>query len=253
MLAHALYRSRRFADSVAYLEQAQALLAAGPGRQFSEFGPRFTFLLAANYAFLRRNADSIAAARRVLRDPKPLATTRRPDAALPAHLSTISPKQPVCQSQPGPAQPGPHRPLAGAAPGPGVDAEPQHRRGADSGRARQHRSCAIGRLRAIERTIREQFPAVAATGADAAGPVPAGGPYQPVLVYLAPGAGARLRTPACRSNSRLFVQPRDRTCHPSSHEEREDLQVHQLLCLAARPASLGNGSYYEVLLELAHA
>ncbi|MEO7734185.1 MAG: hypothetical protein ABIY55_24695, partial [Kofleriaceae bacterium] len=42
ILAHALYRSRRFAESVAYLEQGQALLAAASGQQYSEFRPRFT-------------------------------------------------------------------------------------------------------------------------------------------------------------------------------------------------------------------
>ncbi len=59
MLAHALYRTRHFAESVRYLEQGRAVLADG-GRPLAEFGPRFTFLLAANYAFLQRNAESIA-------------------------------------------------------------------------------------------------------------------------------------------------------------------------------------------------
>ncbi|MDQ2769684.1 MAG: hypothetical protein M3Y54_04195, partial [Bacteroidota bacterium] len=73
MLAHALYRSRRFAESVGYLAQAQALLASGPGRQFGEFAPRFTLLLAANYSFLQRNSESIELLDALLRNPKPLA------------------------------------------------------------------------------------------------------------------------------------------------------------------------------------
>lgn len=72
MLAHALYRSRQFAASVAYLEQGRALLAAGPSRQHGEFGPRFTMLLAANYAFLHRNADSIGLLENTLRAAPPL-------------------------------------------------------------------------------------------------------------------------------------------------------------------------------------
>ena len=60
MLAHALYRARRFAESVAYLAQARAVLAAAPARQFADVGPRLTFLLAADYAFLNRNRESIS-------------------------------------------------------------------------------------------------------------------------------------------------------------------------------------------------
>ncbi|WP_035563774.1 hypothetical protein [Hymenobacter sp. IS2118] len=60
MLAHALYRSRHFARSVAYLEAGRALLQGPDNRKFAEFGPRFTFLLAANLAFLQRNSESIA-------------------------------------------------------------------------------------------------------------------------------------------------------------------------------------------------
>lgn len=74
MLAHALYRARRFADSVAYLEQGRQLLAAPEARRpAAGLGPRFTFLLAANYAFLRRNADSIALLEAALRAQSPLA------------------------------------------------------------------------------------------------------------------------------------------------------------------------------------
>ncbi|WP_345227677.1 hypothetical protein [Hymenobacter koreensis] len=60
MLAHALYRNRHFTESVQYLEQLRQLLDSGPRSYRTEFYPRYIFLLAANYSFLRRNADSIA-------------------------------------------------------------------------------------------------------------------------------------------------------------------------------------------------
>ena len=69
MIAHALYRTRRFAESVEYLEQLRALLEAGPRLLRTAMWPRYTFLLAANYAFLRRNSESIALLEAVLRLP----------------------------------------------------------------------------------------------------------------------------------------------------------------------------------------
>ena len=87
MLAHALYRSRRFAESVTYLEKGRAIMDAGPGRQFGEFEPRFTFLLAANYAFLRRNAESIVLLEKALlrpQAPEPSPTTSRPASSSPS-------------------------------------------------------------------------------------------------------------------------------------------------------------------------
>jgi hypothetical protein len=59
MIAHGLYRSRRFEESIAYLDQLRAVLYAEPRSYFADFYPKYTFLLAANYAFLRRNKDSI--------------------------------------------------------------------------------------------------------------------------------------------------------------------------------------------------
>ncbi|WP_324674734.1 hypothetical protein [Hymenobacter sp. GOD-10R] len=59
MIAHALYRTRRFAESVAYLEQLRCALYSGSRSHYTDFLPKYTFLLAANYAFLRRNAESI--------------------------------------------------------------------------------------------------------------------------------------------------------------------------------------------------
>ncbi|WP_133271425.1 hypothetical protein [Hymenobacter radiodurans] len=60
MIAHALYRSRRFTESVAYLEQLRAALYAGSRSYMADFYPKYIFLLAANYSFLRRNAESIS-------------------------------------------------------------------------------------------------------------------------------------------------------------------------------------------------
>ncbi|SHJ69090.1 hypothetical protein SAMN02745146_3717 [Hymenobacter daecheongensis DSM 21074] len=59
MIAHGLYRSRRFDESIGYLEQLKTVLYAEPRSYFADFYPKYTFLLAANYAFLRRNKDSI--------------------------------------------------------------------------------------------------------------------------------------------------------------------------------------------------
>ncbi|WP_207218288.1 hypothetical protein [Hymenobacter persicinus] len=59
MIAHGLYRSRHFDESIRYLAQLKDILYAEPRSYFADFYPRYTFLLAANYAFLRRNKDSI--------------------------------------------------------------------------------------------------------------------------------------------------------------------------------------------------
>ncbi|UPL48775.1 hypothetical protein [Hymenobacter sublimis] len=69
MIAHSLYRTRRFRESVEYLERLRAVLEAGPKLQARELLARYTFLLAANYAFLRRNADSIRLLEDILRTP----------------------------------------------------------------------------------------------------------------------------------------------------------------------------------------
>ncbi|GAA4013962.1 hypothetical protein GCM10022408_28880 [Hymenobacter fastidiosus] len=59
MIAHGLYRSRHFDESIAYLERLKTVLYTEPRSYFADFYPKYTFLLAANYAFLRRNKDSI--------------------------------------------------------------------------------------------------------------------------------------------------------------------------------------------------
>jgi hypothetical protein len=67
MIAHALYRNRRFTESVAYLEQLRGLIDSGPRSFHNEFYPRYIFLLAANLAFQRRNAESIQLLEELLR------------------------------------------------------------------------------------------------------------------------------------------------------------------------------------------
>jgi len=59
MIAHGLYRSRRFEEALEYLEKLRAVLFTEPRSYFADFYPKYTFLLAATYAFLRRNKDSI--------------------------------------------------------------------------------------------------------------------------------------------------------------------------------------------------
>ncbi|GAB2962926.1 hypothetical protein GCM10027048_34580 [Hymenobacter coalescens] len=67
MIAHALYRNRRFTESVQYLEQLHQLMSTGPRSHHNEFFPKYTFLLAANLAFLRRNTESIRLLEELLR------------------------------------------------------------------------------------------------------------------------------------------------------------------------------------------
>ncbi|MBD2714109.1 hypothetical protein KBK19_03570 [Microvirga sp. STR05] len=77
MVAHAQYRTRRFQESVQYLGQLRAVLSeAGAQGYHNEWLPRYTFLLAANYAFLRRNAESIQLLEQVLRQTSTSLSTR---------------------------------------------------------------------------------------------------------------------------------------------------------------------------------
>lgn len=80
MIAHALYRTRRFQESTEYLERLRVLLDEGSRLRGAAYRGRYTFLLAANYAFLRRNAESI----RLLEDV--LKTTLPPREQLTARL-----------------------------------------------------------------------------------------------------------------------------------------------------------------------
>ncbi len=240
MLAHALYRSRRFADSVAYLEKGQALVAAGPARQFGELGPRFTFLLAANYAFLRRNAESICLLEGVLRAPKLLAPADDLTARFQLTFHYFAEGKFAKANQA----------LASLA---RTDHWLEQHLGLEWMLNRNigelliqvelgNPELALGRLRAIERVLREQFPAVSADA------VPVGGPYHSVLVYLS--LVRELIESPDAANNRDFVS---RVAHVPAFlsQEREDLQVLSFYAWL-RARTLGR-PYYEVLVELATA
>ena len=243
MLAHALYRSRRFAESVAYLEQAQELLATGPGRQFGEYAPRFTLLLGANYSFLRRNVESIVLLAALLAGPRPL--TESNDLAVRLQLSFHY----FADGQFAKAN---HTLLTLNR----TDHWLEQHLGLEWMLNRNigemliqvelgHTEVALGRLRALDRGIREQFPAVPATTDVPA--APAGGVYQPVLMYLAL-VREIIENPHL-TQERTFS---NRVMHlpPFISQEREDLQV--ISFYAWLKARILQRPYYEVLLELAH-
>ena len=249
MLAHALYRSRRFADSLAYLEKGQALVAAGPARQFDELGPRFTFLLAANYAFLRRNAEGIGLLEKALRAPRLLAPADDLTARFQLTFHYFAEGQFAKAN---------HTLLSLAR----TDHWLEQHLGLEWMLNRNigelliqvelnNPDLALSRLRAIERVLREQFPAVAATPADASVPaeaVPVGGPYHAVLVYLALVREV-IEDPAALRRADFA----NRVAHVPAFlsQEREDLQV--LSFYAWLRARVLSRPYYEVLLELANA
>ncbi|MCC2547403.1 hypothetical protein LJY25_13185 [Hymenobacter sp. BT175] len=59
MIAHVLYRNRKFVESSRYLEQLRLTLLSGSRTHYADFYPKYIFLLAANKAFMRRNSESI--------------------------------------------------------------------------------------------------------------------------------------------------------------------------------------------------
>jgi hypothetical protein len=244
MLAHALYRSRRFAESVAYLEKGRAILAAVSSRQLSEFNPRYTLLLAANYAFLRRNKESVSLLEKLLKTSLAMAeelTTRfqltfhyfaegnfhkanqalislgRTDHWLEQHLGlewlfNRNLGEMLIQVELG------------------------------------NPDLALTRLRALDRSIREQFPAVPAAP-DAPEPteaLPEGGPYRPVLVYLG-FVREIIEDPATARRADFVARVAGIPSFLSS--ENEDLQAMSFY--AWLKARLLDRPYYEVLLELA--
>ena len=244
MLAHALYRSRRFAESVAYLEKGKAIMMATPGRQFSEFGPRFTFLLAANYAFLHRNAESIILLETTLRNASVLSLTDDLTVRLQLTFHYFAEGQFTKAN---------HTLLSLAR----TDHWLEQHLGLEWMLNRNigemliqveldNAEIALGRLRAIERTIRELFPAVPANADTATEATAVGGPYHPVLAYLGL-VRELLENPTTPHNSHFI----SRVTHlpPFISQEREDLQVLSFYAWL-RARTLGR-PYYEVLLELA--
>jgi hypothetical protein len=242
MLAHALYRTRRFGESVAYLEQAQAVLAAAPGRQHAETGPRLTFLLAANYAFLNRNKDSIKLLDDALKAQPPLLPAEQLTARLQLTFHYFAEGKFAKASQTLSSLDRTDHWLEQHL---GLEWLLNHNIGElliqlELGNP----DMALVRLRAIERRLHEQFPATAATADTPA--VPLGGPYQAVVRYLElvreiiddPAVAA---TPA--------YAEKVATIPAFLSDEQEDLQV--LSFFAWLRARVLGRPYYEVLLEVA--
>ncbi|GAB3195092.1 hypothetical protein ABID22_000004 [Pontibacter aydingkolensis] len=59
MIAHVLYRNKKFEQSVHYLQQLHACMATEGKSHAALFMPRYTFLMVANQVFLNRNDDAI--------------------------------------------------------------------------------------------------------------------------------------------------------------------------------------------------
>ena len=241
MLAHALYRARRFAESVAWLAQAQAVLAAG-GPRLAELKSRFELLLAANYAFLRRNDESISMLERLLKAGA---------ALLPADQLTVRFQLAFHYFAAGKFAKATQALI-------GLDRTDhwlEQHLGLEWLINRSigelllqvelgNPDLALTRLRAVERRLHEQFPAAEATPDLPAQPV--GGRYHPVLRYL-----------EC---VRIIIENSDAVQQPEfaarvaaipnfvSHE-REDLQV--LSFFAWLKARVLQQPYYDTLLWLA--
>ena len=243
MLAHALYRSRRFVESVAYLEQGLAVLAAAPGRQFTDLGPRFTLLLAANYAFLQRNRDSIRILEALLQGKHPLPQAEQLTARLQLTFHFFTEGSFAKASQ---TLISLDRTDHWLEQNLGLEWLFNHNLGElliqlEMG----HPDLALTRLRVLERRLHELYPAAPAT--DAAPATPLGGPYHAVLSFLGfvreiIDDPAVARTPAFAA--RVASIP------AFLSEENEDLQV--LSFFAWLKARVLGRPYYEVLLELSN-
>jgi tetratricopeptide (TPR) repeat protein len=256
MLAHALYRSRHFAESVAYLQQGLDLLTAMPSRQRSEFWPRFTMLLAANYSFLHRNAESICLLEKLLQANPPLPLVDELTARLQLTFHYFAE---------GKFQRANHALMSLGR----TDHWLEQHLGLEWLLNRNlgemliqfelgNPDLALSRLHAIERTLREQFPvatspeaglANAAPGSvppEPGAPSPLGGPYHYVMSYLAL-VRKIIDDPAAAR--RPDFATRVENLPDSLPLQREDLQAISFYAWL-RARMLGR-PYYEVLLEVA--
>ena len=242
MLAHALYRARRFAESVAYLEQALAVLAAAPGRQFADVGPRLTFLLAANYAFLNRNRESIKLLENALKAKPALLPAAQLTARLQLTFHYFAEGQFAKASQ---TLISLDRTDFWLEQNMGFEWLLNHNIGELLIQLElENPDVALVRLRAIERRLHEQFPAAEATAERP--PTPLGGPYHAVVRYLEL-VHEILNDPAVAATP-AFAN-RVATMPAFLSEEREDLQVISFYAWL-RARVLGR-PYYEVLLQVA--
>lgn len=231
MIAHALYRTRRFRESVEYLERLRVVMEAGPRLRAAVMLPRYTFLLAANYAFLRRNADSIRLLEDVLR------TTLSPRDQLTARLGlgfhyfaegkfqktnqtllAIGRTDHFCEQEMG------------------VEWVLNRNMGEMLTQLElDNADLALNRLRAIERLIKERFG-------------PDGGGYAAVLYYLKLVRDIIEDPTVVRNAAFAALAARIPAFVP---QEQEDLQA--LSFFSWLQARVENRPYYEVLLELAGA
>ena len=242
MLAHALYRSRRFPESVAYLEQGLAVLAATPGRQFAELRPRLTFLLAANYAFLRRNRDSISLLEEALKAKPPLLPAEHLTASFQLTFHYFAEGNYHKANQ---ILIGLDRTDHWLEQNLGLEWLLNRNIGEmliqlELGNPEQ----ALTRLRAVERRLHEQFPAAAATATTPAEPL--GGPYHSVLMYLG-FVHEIINNPAVATQPKFAAKVAGIPNFLAG--EREDLQV--LSFYAWLRARVLGKPYYEVLVQLA--
>jgi len=241
MLAHALYRARRFAESVAYLEQGQAVLAAA-GQRFAELGPRFGFLLAANYAFLQRNTESIQMLEQTLKSRPPLLPADQLTAGFQLAFHYFAEGRFAKANQ---TLINLDRTDHWLEQNLGLEWLINHNIGElliqlELGNPDQ----ALARARAVERRLHEQFPGSPATPEGPA--VPLGGRYQPVLRYLE-CVRAIIEEPAVVRQPEFAQRVAAIPAFISS--EREDLQV--LSFYAWLKARVLGRPYYETLLWLA--
>jgi hypothetical protein len=243
MLAHALYRARRFADSVAYLEQGHQLLALPEAtRRPPAIGPRFTLLLAANYAFLQRNADSINLLENMLQAKPPVTEADELTARLQLSFHQFAENQFAKANQ------------------------SMLRLGRTDHWLEQHLGLewllkksmgemliqfemgnpdlALGRLHYLKQLLRERFPAQEATAETPA--APAGGAYRYVLDFL--GAVREIISqPAVAQQPEFRLRLRQMPALPPV--ESEDLQSQSFFAWL-RARSEGR-PYYQVLLDVA--
>ncbi len=255
MLAHSLYRARRFADSLAYLEQGRALLAAAPQRQSTEFGPRFVFLQAANLAFLNRNADSIALLKNVLQATPPLPLPDELTARLQLTFHYFAASD-FAQA---------NKTLLSLG---RTDHWLEQHLGLEWLMAKAlaemviqfelgYEDLALTRLKAVDRLLRERFPSAPETAemsddalADAeTAPTPVGGPFQYVLHYLAL-VRTEMQRPDPERPAALNAQAAIAELTVVRPHQRDDLQVRSFYSWLRARAE--HRPFYEVLLEVAN-
>lgn len=70
MIAHVLYRNRKFSQSIAYLEKIKEKLPMMEDGKAEEFYPRYALLLAANYSLNQQTAKAIEVVEALIKDSK---------------------------------------------------------------------------------------------------------------------------------------------------------------------------------------